>query len=86
MPESGRGTFLTREDDPGLHRRVSASIRAGLARPLRSLPYATPFASPEWLSGLPLEFVTVRSGSELIAAAGVGEMSISDYRDVLAVG
>ncbi len=48
-------------------------------------PYATPFASPEWMSGLPGELVTARRGSELIAAAGIGEMSISDYRDVLAV-
>jgi glycosyltransferase involved in cell wall biosynthesis len=48
-------------------------------------PYATPFGSPEWLSGWPLELVRVRRNGQLIALAAIGDMPISDYRDVLAV-
>lgn len=46
-------------------------------------PYATPFGSPEWLSGWPLEFVRVRRAGRLVAIAGLGSMDISDYRDIL---
>jgi glycosyltransferase involved in cell wall biosynthesis len=46
---------------------------------------ATPFASPEWLSGVPLEFAKVRRNGELVAMAGLGEMQLSDYQDVLTV-
>jgi glycosyltransferase involved in cell wall biosynthesis len=46
-------------------------------------PGATPFASPEWLSGWPLEFAKVRRNGELVAMAAIGAMEFSDYRDVL---
>jgi glycosyltransferase involved in cell wall biosynthesis len=45
---------------------------------------ATPFGSPEWLSGWPLEFAKARRRGELVAMAATGDMQISDYRDVLA--
>ena len=48
-------------------------------------PRATPFASPEWLSGSPLDFAKVRRSGELVAMASIGEMQVSDYQDVLAI-
>ena len=45
---------------------------------------ATPFAGPEWLSDRALDFERVRRNGKLVAMAALGEMQISDYRDVLA--
>lgn len=48
-------------------------------------PYATPFASPEWLSGSQVDLVKVRRGCDLVAIAATGDQTHSDYRDVLAL-
>jgi hypothetical protein len=46
-------------------------------------PRATPFASPEWLSGWPVDFATARRRGELVAMAPLSAVEFSDYRDVL---